>query len=66
MGVHLDDGGGDAPPGSVRQIALARGGEQAEADVDASEASVDADPRVDPVGLERQDAGAADRADVAD
>ena len=37
MGTHPDRGGGDASPGGVRQTALAPGGGQAQADVDAAE-----------------------------
>ena len=51
-------------PRRVRQIALAPGGGPTQADVDARGASIDADSCGDLVGVERQDTGGADRADV--
>jgi hypothetical protein len=56
MGMHPEPGGGDASPGSVRQIALASGSDAAQAPVHARGASVDSDPCGDLVGVERQDA----------
>ena len=52
MGLHLDLGGSDALPGGVCQIAVASGGGPAQADVDQRRASVDTDPRSDPVGVD--------------